>query len=95
MPFDLFDDLFERNDRKRHGRRSGLGGLLDRVLGGERDDDRDDRYRRGADRDGYERARYRRDDDDDDDDDRRAWHDRDDDRGYGRRRRDRDFDLFD
>lgn len=92
MPFDFLGDLFDRDGRKRHGRRSGVGGLLDRVLGGDRHDHRDSPSRYDTDRDRYERARYRR--DGDDDDDRRGWHDHDDyeDR---RRRRDRDSDLFD
>ena len=59
MPFDFLEDLFDRDRRRRPGRRSGLGGLLSRVLGGDRDE--------------RSRSYRRRDDDDDDDDDRRDW----------------------
>src|SRR5215216_670371 len=53
MPLDLFDDLFERDGNRRERRRSGLGGLIDRVLGG----DRDERYREDDRRRHDERAR--------------------------------------
>jgi hypothetical protein len=48
---DFFDGLFERDRDPRRGRRSGFGGLLDRVFGDHRDDDDDDdrRERRGWD----------------------------------------------
>ena len=92
MPFDFLEDLFDRDGRRRSRRRSGLGGLLERVLGGARHDR--SRY------DGERIRSYRdRDDDDDDDDERRGWqprYDRGDDWEHSRRRRrDRDIDLFD
>jgi hypothetical protein len=95
MSFDLLDDLFDRDGREQRGRRSGIGGLLDRILGGDRDRLSDD------DRHDDERARYRRSDDGDDrserrERDRRVYDRDDDDWEYERRRRrERDNDLFD
>jgi hypothetical protein len=44
--FDALFDLFDRDRRRPSGeRRRGLGGLLDRLSGGERDDVRSDRRR--------------------------------------------------
>jgi hypothetical protein len=76
--FDMLSDLFDRDGKKRHGRSSGLRGMLQRLIGGEHYDDHrryrgryrddDDYFDRDYDR-GYSsrRRRYRDDDDDDDD----------------------------
>lgn len=75
--FDALSDLFDRDGRKRHGRSTGLRGLLQRLTGGDHHSDRQryrDRYRRDDD-DLFERdddrryaSRRRRHRDDDDDD---------------------------
>jgi hypothetical protein len=55
--FDVLGDLFDRDGRrKQHGRATGLRGMIQRLLGGDRHDD----HR------GYSRRSYRDDDDDDD-----------------------------
>jgi hypothetical protein len=106
--FSVFDELMEllERDRKRPTgeRRRGLGGLIGRLTGEDRDDNRpvQRRYDDRDDDDRYEaRSDPRRSDDRDDDDrydarsDRRRSDDRDDDdRRYGDRRRER-FELFD
>ncbi len=75
LMFDVLRDLFDRDGKKRHGRSSGLRGVLQRFLGGDHDDRRSyrGRYRDDDDNDYYDdrryagrRRRYRDDDDDDD-----------------------------
>ena len=88
MPFDLLDGLFDGDDRRHRGRRSGIGGMLGRLFGGDREDD--DRRRTASGHGEHARARRY---DSDEDGDRRD--DDAHDRAYGRRRRERDFALFD
>lgn len=61
--FDDLFDLFDRDRRRSSGeRRRGLGGLLDRLSGEERDNIRSDRRRADDwddDRDGGRRRRHR------------------------------------
>jgi hypothetical protein len=100
--FDELMELFERDRKRPTGeRRRGLGGLIGRLTGEDRDDVRPTQRRsddRDDDRDEVRFERRRSDDWDDDRDDdryeRRRSDDRDDDRTYGDRRRER-FELFD
>ena len=84
--FDELLDLFDRDRKRPTGeRRRGLGGLIDRLSGEDRDNVRTDRRRSDDhDDDRYDSRPERRRSDDDDDD-------RDDDR----RRRRREFELWD
>lgn len=77
--FDALSDLFDRDGKQRHGRATGLRGLLQRFTGGNHDDDRrsdrgryrgddDDEVEYDADRRSASRHRRSRHDDADDDD---------------------------